>query len=210
MPVVTQDILLADDAKKVVKIAQAIARENINAVFTPAHLLKALLHKEAGLQDLLKKLDKDIYYLEEWAEVRIESVPKSPSPKDLISGDSPLEEVMNEADNIRLKMGKDAIEPLHLLAAISTPGVGFTYDQLKTLPLRRDELIQTVTETEEIQSVLGKSAGAAGKQNGKGGQHALLKYCVDKTLQAKEGKTDTVVGRDKEIRMMAEILGRRS
>ncbi|HEX9513143.1 MAG TPA: ATP-dependent Clp protease ATP-binding subunit [Puia sp.] len=210
MPVVTQDILLADDAKRVVKIAQAIARENINAIFTPAHLLKALVHKEAGLQDLLKKLDKDIYYIEEWAEVRIESIPKSPSPKDMIGGDAALEEVMNEADNIRLKMLKDTIEPLHLLAAISTPGVGFTYEQLKTFPLRRDELIQTVTETEEIQSVLGKSAGAAKNQNGKAGQHALLKYCVDKTLQAKEGKTDTVVGRDKEIRMMAEILCRRS
>lgn len=210
MPVITQDILLAEDAKKVVKIAQAIARENMNALFTPAHLLKALLHKEAGLQDILKKLDKDIYYLEEWAEVRIEAVAKSSSPKDSISGDGPLEEVMNEADNIRLKMGKDAIEPLHLLAAVSTPGVGFTYDQLKTLPLRRDELINTVAETEEIQSVLGKSAGTGSKQNGKAGQHALLKYCVDKTLQAKEGKMDTVIGRDKEIRMMAEILCRRS
>ncbi len=211
MPVVTQDILLADDAKRVVKIAQAIARENMNTLLTPSHLLKALMHKEAGLQDLLKQLDKDIYYIEEWAEVRIESIPKSPSPKETLSGDAALEEVMNEADNIRLKMGKDAIGPLHLLAAISTPGVGFTYEQLKTLPLRRDELIQTVAETEELQSVLGKSPVAAKNQNGKPvGQHALLKYCVDKTLQAKEGKSDNVVGRDKEIRMMAEILSRRS
>ena len=211
MPVATQDILLADDAKRVVKIAQAVARENMNAVLTPSHLLKALMHKDAGLQDLLKKWDKDIYYIEEWAEVRIESIPKSPSPKDTVSGDAALEEVMNEADNIRLKLLKDTIEPLHLLAAISTPGVGFTYEQLKTFPLRRDELIQTVTEKDEIQSVLGKSGSASKNQNGKAaGQHALLKYCVDKTLQAREGKMDVVVGRDKEIRMMAEILCRRS
>ena len=104
MPVATQDILLADDAKRVVKIAQAVARENMNAVLTPSHLLKALMHKDAGLQDLLKKWDKDIYYIEEWAEVRIESIPKSPSPKDTVSGDAALEEVMNEADNIRLKL----------------------------------------------------------------------------------------------------------
>src|SRR5258708_31110754 len=109
-----------------------------------------------------------------------------------------------------LKMLKDTMETVHLLAAISTPGVGLTYEQRKTFALRRDELIQTVTETEEIQSVLGKSAGAAKNQNGKAGQHGLVKYCVDKTLQAKEGKTDTVGGRDKEIRMMAEILCRRS
>src|SRR5882757_2545284 len=211
MPVITQDLFLTEDSKKVVRIAQAVARENMNAVLTPAHLLKALMHKEAGLQDLLKSLDKDIYYLEEWAEVRIESVPKSPVPRDLVTGDSLLEEVMNEADNIRLKMGKDAIGPLHLLAAVSTPGVGFTYDQVKTLTLRRDELIQAVTETEEMKSILGPSAVAANNSPAaKGTQAALLKYCSDKTLLAKEGKMDTVVGRDKEIRMMAEILCRRS
>ena len=210
MATLTPDISLTEEAKRVVKIAQAVAKENMNAGLNPAHLLKALLHKDAGLQGLLKQLDKDIYYLEEWAEVRIESLPKSASVKETIAGDAMVEEVMNEADNIRIKMGKDVIEPVHILAAISTPGVGFTYEQLKTFTLRRDELIQSVTDTEEIQSVLGKPAPSNTGQKEKTAQHALLKYCIDKTLLAKEGKADAIVGRDKETRMMAEILCRRS
>jgi ATP-dependent Clp protease ATP-binding subunit ClpA len=183
----------------------------MNTLFTPAHLLKALMHKEAGLQDLLKRLDKDIYYLEEWADVRIESVQKSSSVRDLVTGDPLVGEVMNEADNIRLKLMKDHIEPLHLLAAVSTPGVGFTYDQVKTLTLRRDELIQSVTEAEELRTVLGQVSPPLQPGAEKGGSTAaLLKYCVDKTLQAKEDKTDVIVGRDKEVRMMAEIICRRS
>ena len=205
MAVIAQDLILAENAAKIIRIAQAIARENLSGVFTPAHLLKALLHKEAGLQDLLKSLDKDIYYLEEWAEVRIESVPKSAHQRELITGDVLIEEVMNEADNIRLKLLKDEILPVHLLAAVSTPGVGFSYDQLKTFPLRRDELLQAVAATEEVQSVLGLPGKTDGRGNG-----ALQKYCFDKTLQAKEGKMDPVVGRNREIRMMAEILCRRS
>jgi ATP-dependent Clp protease ATP-binding subunit ClpB len=211
MPAVQQDITLQEDAKRVVRIAQAIARENMNAVLAPAHLLKALLHKDAGLLDQLRQLDQDVYYLEEWADVRIESVTKSSSPKEMVPGDVLLEEVMNEAENIRLKLGKEAIAPLHLLAAISTPGVGFTYEQLKTYPLKRDQLLQAVAEKDEIRSVIG--AGGNGTPSGRQeqpSQHALLKYCVDKTLRAREGKTDIVVGRDKEIRMMAEILCRRS
>src|SRR5207249_10972197 len=47
-------------------------------------------------------------------------------------------------------------------------------------------------------------------QEGKKTQHALLKYCIDKSMLAKEGKLEAIVGRDKEIRMMAEILCRRS
>ena len=40
--------------------------------------------------------------------------------------------------------------------------------------------------------------------------NALLKYCIDKTSLAKEGKIDPIIGRDKEMRMMLEILGRRT
>jgi ATP-dependent Clp protease ATP-binding subunit ClpB len=210
MSSLTQEIQLTEEGKRSIKIAQALAKENMNPVFAPAHLLKALLHKDIGLQMLLKNLDKDIYYLEEWADVRIESLPKSAVINDPISGDDMIEEVMNEADNLRLKLSKDVISPVDILAAISTPGVGFTYEQLKTLPLRRDELIKAVTDTEEIQSVLGKHSVSSNGQNEKGSQHALLKYCIDKTLLAKEGKTDVIVGRDKETRMMAEILCRRS
>ena len=43
---------------------------------------------------------------------------------------------------------------------------------------------------------------------GKGG--ALATYCTDKTAQAREGKLDPIVGRDREIRLVAEILGRRT
>jgi len=206
----TQDIALTEQGKRSIKIAQAIAKENMNPVFGPAHLLKALLHKDIGLLPILKSMDQDVFYLEEWAEVRIESLPKSTSITEGISGDAIIEEVMNEADNVRLKLAKDSIEPLHLLAAISTPGVGFTYEQLKTFPLKRDELIQNIADSEEIQSAIGKSGSSSKGQHDKNSQHALLKYCIDKSLLAKEGRIDLIVGRDKEVRMMAEILCRRS
>src|SRR5215210_2028337 len=126
MPELLQEITLSEDLKRTIKIAQAIAKENMNGELTPPHLLKALLHKDAGLQPLLKQLDKDIYYIEEWADVRIEAIEKSSSLSDTISADEMMAEVINEADNIRLKLKKDTIEPLHALAAVSTPGVGFT------------------------------------------------------------------------------------
>jgi ATP-dependent Clp protease ATP-binding subunit ClpA len=210
MSIATQDFILTDEAKRVIKIAQAVAKENMNAEFGPAHLLKALLHKDAGLHALLKALDKDIYYMEEWAEVRIEAEKKTPSLNDPVAGNQMIEEVMNEADTIRLKFLKDKIEPLHLLAALSTPGVGFSFEQLKTYPLRREELINAVADETEIQTAIGKSAVAANGKKETAPKQALLKYCIDKTLQAREGKIDAVIGRDKEIRMMSEILCRRS
>ncbi len=58
----------------------------LNKNISPGHLLKALLHKDIGLAPFLEGLGKDIFYLEEWAEVRIESYPKSSKVEETSTG----------------------------------------------------------------------------------------------------------------------------
>ena len=53
----------AVNLKQTINIAQSLAKESSNAEFSPAHLLKALLHKDSGLTELLMSLDQDIYNL---------------------------------------------------------------------------------------------------------------------------------------------------
>ena len=43
-----------------------------------------------------------------------------------------------------------------------------------------------------------------------GGESALEKYSIDLTMQAREGKLDPVIGRDSEIRRVAQVLSRRT
>ncbi|MBO9205321.1 MULTISPECIES: ATP-dependent Clp protease ATP-binding subunit [Niastella] len=199
---------ISDSCKKMNHIAQAIARENMHPHIAPPHLLKALLHKDAGLQTLLKQLDKDIYYMEEWAEVRMETLTKATRLDDTLTADEPVKAVMEEADTIRVMTGSEELENLHVLAALSTPGVGFSYEQLKTFPIQRQELLQQSIADNTLNKITGMV-----NTNGisKPSKHqALLKYCTHKNERAKTGKIDPITGRDKEIRAMAEILGRRS
>ncbi|WP_207513587.1 ATP-dependent Clp protease ATP-binding subunit [Longitalea luteola] len=201
-------ITVSDSFKKMNHIAQAIAREHMHPHIAPPHLLKALLHKDAGLQSLLKQLDKDIYYMEEWADVRLESLPKATRLDDTLTADEPVKAVMEEADTIRLMTGSNELETLHVLAALSTPGVGFSYEQLKTFPVQRQELLQQSVAATSLNAITGSlpTNGKAKQSN----HQALLKYCTHKNERAKAGKIDPITGRDKEIRAMAEILGRRS
>ena len=200
----------SDDLKHAIDIAQSIAKEYSNKHISPAHLLKALLHKDIGLVSYLEKLEKDVFYLEEWAEVRIESYPKNSKIEESPQADGELLAVINEADNLRLKLSGDNIDAIYALASLSTPGVGFTYEQLKTFPLRGEEIINSMVENSDLKQVIGtsdkdeKTLAQVKKQN------ALLKYCIDKSSIARQGKLDPVVARDKEIRMIAEVLGRRS
>lgn len=214
MAAIIEDLRLSDNLKNAIKIAQAIARENLHREFAPCHLLKALLHRESGLLPILTSLDQDIYYLEEWAEVRMESLPKSPVFDEWILATPQVSEVIKEADSIRLIFSTDSIEPIHVLAAISTPGVAFTYEQLKSFPLKREELVTQKAKDEELLSTLepanGNGSAKPNPKHKRGVMHALLKYCREKTLMAKEGQLDAIVGRENEIRIMAEIICRRS
>ncbi len=199
-----------DELKRAINISQSLVKEFSNDKISPAHLLKALFHKDVGLTDFLLHLDKDIYYLEEWAEVRIESLSKTGKVPENPVGDEQFKAILREADNIRLKLSKDEIEAAHALAALSTPGVGFNYEQLKSFTLTQQEVVSALMEKSDLENVIGATEGTTDKEEKKTTQNALLKYCIDKNELSVQGKMDPVVGRDNEIRSITEILGRRA
>jgi ATP-dependent Clp protease ATP-binding subunit ClpA len=196
--------------KQAINIAQSLAKEFSNSEFSPAHLLKALLHKDIGLTNLLMALDQDIFYLEEWAEVRIESCPKSGSIPENPPGDTNVQAVFREADHIRLKLSRDDIDPESVLAALSTPGVGFTYEQLKTFTISQKQILDYLVERSELEDTIGGDEKKVSPEKQKQSKNALLKYCTDKGEEASQGKLDPVVCRDSTIREITEILGRRN
>src|SRR5689334_6274710 len=122
-------IALNESMKTAVEIAQSLAKEYHNEFFSPAHLLRALLHKDVGLKDFIDSIGKDSAYIVEWAEVRMEDCPKVANAKENIKGDNGIKQVFEEADNTRIKLGLDTISPICVLVAISKPAVGFTSEQ---------------------------------------------------------------------------------
>jgi ATP-dependent Clp protease ATP-binding subunit ClpB len=196
--------------KHAICIAQSLAKEYSNADFSPAHLLKALLHKDIGLSEILMELDQDIYYLEEWAEVRIEASRKSGNVPESPAGDSHVQAVFREAENIRLKLSKDETDPESVLVALSTPGVGFSFEQLKTFTLAPNQILDYLLQKDELQHVVGSSEQKIKETKLNPSQNALLKFCTDKNEEARQGKLDPVVCRERTVREITEILGRRN
>ncbi|MGJ7030459.1 ATP-dependent Clp protease ATP-binding subunit [Niabella hirudinis] len=204
---------LSKTLERATQIARAIAKENRHNRYSGAHLLKALLHKDVELDPLLVQADVDVYYLADWADVRIEACPKSATLRDDIPAADDIAAVLDDADHIRLQTGNDRVEPVHVLASVSTPGIAFSFDQLKTFPLQRQQVIDLATVSAGGARLLNELQQAAqnpaeGATAGK--RQALQKYCIDKTLMAAEDKLDPIIGREQEIRMMAEILSRRT
>ena len=100
-------------------IAQSFANDNNCPQIEPAHIMRALLHKTAGLVNYIEDtLDSDYYYLVDWAEMRIQQCDKSPYKMKGIEFSHEAKQVIKEAINIAEKCGKENIDGPCLLAAL--------------------------------------------------------------------------------------------
>ncbi|MCX8531412.1 AAA family ATPase [Chryseobacterium luquanense] len=199
-----EEITYSSEVTKALNIAQKIGRENLNAYFTGAHLLKAMLNRDLSLLKHLENLGVDVFYLEEWAEVRIEELPKSPN-KYSCEPDEIIDEIFAEADQIREMLDEQDISLFAVMTAISSPGVAFSFDQMKTFPVTRNELLKDISSFGE-ENMIGTAEPA--KKTNKG---FIQKYCINtKDKIKKKNKKELLVGRDTEINKITEILCRYS
>jgi ATP-dependent Clp protease ATP-binding subunit ClpB len=203
-------ISLSDSAKHAVQIAQSYAKEYIHEKFSSSHLLLALLHKEVGLRSFIESMGKDYFYIKDWAEVRLEEMPKSGKTSDSPEGDDSIILIFEEADNIRLKLGLDEINHICILAALIKPNIGFSIDKLKTFPIKEKEIFDLYVNDVSVQNAISGGGKSIESGHSKVSTTALLKFCLNKTEMAKESKLDLVIGRETQIRMIIEILGRRT
>lgn len=185
-------------------LARAFAEDNCSDAVYPAHLFKAVLHKNAGLVEFIEKtLDKDYYYLQDWADVQMQLSPKAVRPIKGLSLSPESVAVDEEADNYRLKFGLEETDAVCVLAALVTPGVGFSFDQLKTLPLSAAEVCAKMGTGEEAAT----PAYEASRSNASSSK--ADNYLFDKTAQAARGELPVVIGFEKETDIICEILGRK-
>lgn len=197
---------LSEECKKVIHISQQFAFENLNNEISPAHILKALLHKDIPTRKFINSINKDVFYLEEWADIRMESKPKTTRPIKETELDNQVISLLQESDLIRLELNKEEIDSFCLLIGLCIPGLAFSYDQLKTFPLSKDELVQFLKNPKANNT----TTTPLPTKNTKKSDGTLQKYCLNKNEQALEGKINEAIGREKELRMTLEVLSRKS
>jgi len=197
-----------DSLQAAIRVAQALAREYHQASYAPAHLLRGLLHEQGGLQPFVSALGKEVDYILEWAEVRMESLEKDGRLPELITANAATQRVLQEADLVRIKLGLELITPICALVAICKPTIGFSVDELRSFPIKESEILELYLG----QLSLTQAVAPVGFHSSvtKPATAALLKYCVDRLQKARQGSLDPVIGREMETRLIIEVLCRRT
>lgn len=191
-------LLLQGLSSDILHIAQSYANDNKSPKIEPAHLFRALLHKSAGMVDFIENtLDEDYYYLVDWADMRMQQCEKSPYAMKGAELSRDAQNVVKEAVEISERCGIEEITCACLLASLVTPGIGFSYEQLKTLPLQAEKILKRLQGSAPIKANINKES-SSGYENSD--------YCTAMLDEMPETK---VIGFENEIRSIIEVLARK-
>lgn len=182
-------------------IAQSYAIDNGSPYIEPAHILRALLHKNAGLINFIEDiLDSDYYYLVDWTDMRIKQCNKSPYKMKGFEFSHESKSVIKEAANLSDSSGLSHIDAKCLLAALLSPGIAYSYEQLKTMPLKAEKVLATIkADGNENQNRDKINASSEIISNDFEYCHSLLDEAPD----------FDIIGFEKEKRALIEVLARK-
>lgn len=203
----------SNELQDAINISQAYVKEFSNEKISPSHLLKSVLHRRLSIRKTLEKSGTDVYYIENWLDFRIQKIPKSSKVSAEPQFDQGTLQVLGEAENIRLEYNLEKLDLPCVLAAFCIPGVGYTFEQLKTFPLNQEEVTSIFfneAESKDGQNGVQEIKKAAKPAKAGKAESVLKNFCINKTQYGIDGLLDPVVGRDKEIRLISEALSRRS
>jgi len=203
---------LSPTSIKTLRLCEELAIEFGQYSYSAPHLLWAICDDDLGLKEVFADLKTDRLALREWALSRVKEFPKSARYVAIPKSDDTAKAVLQETQKLSIRYGYDQVTPLDILEACFTPGVAFNDDQLRRLPLALYEIIDWRNDhgnPAESTGQNGQSDTSNVHSNLTQGSDVLSKYCENINSLGKAGKIDPVLGRDKELKQLVEILGKR-
>lgn len=162
-----------------------------------AESAKRALEKVLGLAGVdSQKLRKEL-------EDHMSKQPKISSSSTQKNMGQTLPKVLEAARQIKSTLGDSFVSTEILILALAKEDVQFTSSALRKQDITYNDLLASVKEIRE-------KSGPVISRSAENMYDALLKYGIDFTERAEEGKLDPVIGRDDEIRRAIQILSRRT
>ena len=185
-----------------VHISQSFAVDNKSPQIEPVHIFRALLHKSAGLVNYIEDcLDEDYYYLIDWCDIHIQQCDKSPYPMKKAEFSRDSQNVIKEAISLEEQYGTETHKLEFLLTALVSPGVGFSSEQLKTMPLSREKVLSFISKN--VKNTVNSSKEIRPSANDRKSQNVYYNSLFDATNDVE------IIDMENDLRSLVEILARK-
>lgn len=185
-----------------IHISQAFAVDNKSPQIEPVHIFRALLHKSAGLVNYIEdSLNEDYYYLIDWCDIHIQQCDKSPYPMKKAEFSRDSQNVIKEAISLEEQYGTETHKLEFLLTALVSPGVGFSSEQLKTMPLSREKVLSFISKN--VKNTVNSSKEIRPSANDRKSQNVYYNSLFDATNDVE------IIDMENDLRSLVEILARK-
>lgn len=185
-----------------IHISQAFAVDNKSPQIEPVHIFRALLHKSAGLVNYIEdSLNEDYYYLIDWCDIHIQQCDKSPYSMKKAEFSRDSQNVIKEAISLEEQYGTETHKLEFLLTALVSPGVGFSSEQLKTMPLSREKVLSFISKN--VKNTVNSSKEIRQSANDRKSQNVYYNSLFDATNDVE------IIDMENDLRSLVEILARK-
>jgi ATP-dependent Clp protease ATP-binding subunit ClpC len=197
-------------ARKVMSLARLEAQRFYHDYVGTEHILLALVKEGTGVAAVvLKKMGVELKEIRQEIEKTVERGPEPVNPNQQLPYTPRAKRVLELALEEARSLGHHYIGTEHLLLGLLREQEGIAAQVLINLGLKLDEV------REEIHNFLGSEfqGGETPQKNAKKGKSdtpALDSFGRDLTELAREGKLDPVIGREREIQRLTQVLARRT
>jgi ATP-dependent Clp protease ATP-binding subunit ClpA len=121
--------------------------------------------------------------------------------------------VLTQALDEKTKLYDALVEPEHIFIAIFDPKSKLAPYVREKIDLTKEDIYRAIAESKSVEEIASgaarKAEAAPGTTETKKEVAGTLRYCVDLTNQAAAGEFDPVIGREKELQQVIQILLRR-
>jgi ATP-dependent Clp protease ATP-binding subunit ClpC len=201
-----------DRARRVLVLAQEEARLLNHSFIGTEHILLGLIHEGEGLAaKALEALGISLEAVREEVEKTIGPAGSAPtgSPPFTPRAKKVLELSLREA----LQLGHNYIGTEHMLLGLVREGEGVAAQVLQSLgadlPRVRQQVIQLLSSSSGREPA-GQATGAPSSEQVPPGSPVLDQFGRNLTQLARDHKLDPVIGRDREIERLMQVLSRRT
>jgi len=204
----------SSDSRAVIKNAKEVAASFRHPEIEIEHLLIAVVRIEGTqVESILNQLKKSPRVIESITELYLKEQSSRSSARDNLGISPAVQEVLNNALDEKVKLYDALVEPEHILIAILDPRSQLAPYVRDKLEITKEDIYRAIAESKSVEEI---ASSAAGEKKASGAEPSdakkvagTLRYCIDLTNQAAAGEFDPVIGRDKEIQEVIQILLRR-
>ena len=190
-------------AQEAIALSQQLVQQFNHNQWDVEHILLALLMQEKGIVgEILQDLKVDVDAVKSQVSAVLERMPKVSYASGQIYATPRIIALYSAADAEAKRLKDDFISTEHIFVAIAGEGNGEAYNILHRFGVDKEKVYAA------LQKLRGGHRVTDARAESK--YRSLQKYGRDLTEMAREGKLDPVIGRENEIKRVAQILTRRT